>query len=193
MTSAETLSSLVLRGARAEDIAAFLDALEPHERVRQCLALPGGLHPRLYATVRGKEPLDIETFLPTVERTAVYELKNSLPIFNVSQKRFFRPKEGETIGYNHTGALGWLVGPGYFAVSHGEDGELVFDYTRPIKAQPPDWPKIRTNTGIVPGAVYGEMVDYVWSVSRHSVIGEAYRHGNSRGSWFLLTRAASES
>lgn len=194
MTGVASLSALVVRGARAEDIAAFLDALDHHERVRQCLAFPGGLHPRLFATVRGKEPLDIETFVPVEGRTTTYELKNSLPMFNVSQKRFFRPAEGETIGYNHTGAVvARFIGPGYFVAFNGDSGELVFDYTRPVNIRPPGWPRVRSNAGVVAKAVYGEMVDYVWAVSRHCAIGEAYRHGRPRGSWFLLTRAASES
>ena len=148
----------------------------------------------LFEAVKGQGRLDVESFVPVPERTTVYELRNSLPVFNLSQKRFFRPVEGEVVGYNHTSDLiSRVAGPGYFFVMNGESGELVFDYTRSVGLRPPGWPKIRPNTGIGPGAVYGEMLDYVWAVSRHTAIGEAYRHGKSRGSWFLVTRAVSES
>ena len=194
MKGGHTLTSLVEGGASAQDLAAYLDRLAHHDRVRQCLEFPGRLQPKLYQTVKGQQSLDIETFVPVPERTTVYELRNSLPVWNISQKRFFRPSEGETIGYNHTEAwIARVAGPGYFFVMNGGGGELVFDYTRPVTLRPSGWPPLRANTGLIPAAVYGEMVDYVWMVCRHTVIGEAYRHGRSRNSWFLLTRAASES
>ena len=37
------------------------------------------------------------------------------------------------------------------------------------------------------------MLDYVRRVSKHTVIGAAYRGGKPRNAWFLLTRAAAQS
>jgi hypothetical protein len=186
-----TFTTLVERGALAGDIAAHLDALSPAARVAECLALPGRLEARLFEHVKGHAPITVEELVSPAGATVIYELKNNLPVFNISQKRFFRPAQGETVGYNHTtGLAATFAGPGYFFVQAGEGGEVVFDYTRLPTLRPEGWPEIRPNTGLVPGAVYGEMIDVVRRVSRDTVIGAAYRHGKPRNAWFLLTRAA---
>ena len=188
-----TLTDLVNASGRAAEIAAHLDELTPQQRVSECLALPGALMASLFAQVRGARSLEIDTFVSPPEKTNVYELKNSLPVFNVSQKRFFRPGRGEVVGYNHTGGLARFTGPGYFFALNGDDGELVFDYTRLPELQPPGWPPIKPNSGLVPGLTYGNMIDYVRGVSAHTVIGAAYRGGKPVRAYFLLTRSAAES
>ena len=188
-----TLTDLVRATAGTADIAAYLDQLPAHRRIQDCRVLPGRLLSKLFDIARGQSTLAISRFADPVEETVVYELKNNLPVFNVSQKRFFRPAKGEVVGYNHTGRLSRLTGPGYFFALDGDDGELMFDYTRLPNLRPPGWPPIKPNTGLVAGATYGNMVDYVRSVSRDTVIGAAYRAGQPRGAYFLLTRAASRS
>lgn len=190
----ETFTSLVRKKASAEDIAGHLDGLSADQRVEECLALPGNLQPSLFELAKGKGELDVEAFVGATKETVIYELKNNLPVFNVSQKRFYRPEEGEVVGYNHTtGLAATFAGPGYFFATDGDDGELVFDYTRLPTLQPEGWPEIRPNTGLIPGITYGNMLDYVRRVSAHTVIGAAYRHGKPRNAWFLLTRAAAQS
>ncbi len=190
----DTFTSLVQKNARPEDIAAHLDGLSPNERVSQCLALPGNLESKLFELVKGHAQLQLQQFVGKEESTVIYELKNNLPVFNISQKRFWRPKTGEIVGYNHTTGLArTFAGPGYFFAVQGDNGELVFDYTRLPTLRPPEWPEITPNSGLIPGATYGEMLDYVRQVSRHTVIGAAYRHGKSRNAWFLLTLAAEQS
>ncbi|MCA9554367.1 MAG: hypothetical protein KC933_30305 [Myxococcales bacterium] len=194
MSTAETFTDLVKKRARAEDISAHLDALGPAERVRECMALPGNLQPALFELAKGSSKLDVHDFVGQPCLTAIYELKNNLPVFNISQKRFYRPEEGEVVGYNHTtGLAATFAGPGYFFAVNGDDGELVFDYTRLPTLQPEGWPEIRPNTGLIPGLTYGEMLDYVRQVSAHTVIGAAYRKGKPRNAYFLLTRAAAQS
>lgn len=189
-----TFTSLVQEGAPAADIAAHLDALSPRERVAECLALPGKLEPKLFELVKGAGALDVDDFVGATCETVIYELKNNLPVFNVSQKRFYKPEEGEIVGYNHTtGLAATFAGPGYFFAKNGDDGELVFDYTRLPTLQPEGWPEIRPNTGLIPGLTYGNMLDYVRRVSKHTVIGAAYKGGKPRNAWFLLTRAADQS
>lgn len=189
-----TFTELVQKDASAADIAAHLDGLTASARVAECLALPGGLQPKLFEKVKGADPLDLAGFVGPECETVIYELKNNLPVFNISQKRFYRPTEGEVVGYNHTtGLAATFAGPGYFFATQGDDGELVFDYTRLPTLQPEGWPEIRPNTGLIPGITYGNMLDYVRRVSAHTVIGAAFRHGKPRNAWFLLTRAAEQS
>jgi hypothetical protein len=186
-----TFTELVSRSASPAEIAAHLDGLSPTARVAECLALPGRLEPRLFDLVKGHAALTVEELVSPAESTVIYELKNNLPVFNISQKRFFRPRTGETVGYNHTtGLAATFAGPGYFFVQAGQGGEVIFDYTRLPSMRPEGWPEIRPNTGLIPGAVYGEMIDVVRRVSRDTVIGAAYRHDRPRNAWFLLTRAA---
>ena len=189
----KSLSDLIRADASAADMRMHLDELAAQQRVQECLVLEGELLPRLFNAVKGTGALDVQTFAAPAERTVVYELRNSLPIFNVSQKRFFRPKRGEVVGYNHTGGLSALTGPGYFYAINGDDGELVFDYTRLPDFQPHGWPPIRPNTGLIASATYGNMLDYVRAVSAHTVIGAAYKGGKPRNAYFLLTRSAAES
>lgn len=191
---AETFTDLVKKRAPAADIAAHLDALGAAQRVEECLALPGKLESVLFDLVKGQGTLDIDTFVGATSTTVIYELKNNLPVFNVSQKRFYKPEEGEVVGYNHTtGLAATFAGPGYFFANDGDDGELVFDYTRLPTLQPEGWPEIRPNTGLIPGMTYGNMLDYVRRVSAHTVIGAAYRGGKPRNAWFLLTRCVAQS
>lgn len=187
-----TLTELIRASASAADIAHHLDEQTAQERVRQGLACSARDLKRLYERVKGHARLEVTSFVPAVEATVTYELKNSLPIFNVAQKRFFRPATGEVVGYNHTGPLLPLTGPGYFFVINGDDGELVFDYTRLPVLRPPGWPPVEPNTGLVAGPTYANMLDFVRFVSKHTVIGAAFRGGKPRNAYFLLTRSAAE-
>lgn len=190
----ETFTDLVRKKAPAVDIAGHLDGLSAEQRVAECLALPGNLESTLFDLAKGQGALDLDQFVGATGETVIYELKNNLPVFNISQKRFYKPEEGETVGYNHTtGLAATFAGPGYFFATTGDDGELVFDYTRLPTLQPEGWPEIRPNTGLIPGMTYGNMLDYVRRVSEHTVIGAAYRHGKPRNAWFLLTRSAAQS
>ncbi len=184
-----SLSELLKRSASASDITAHVDALTPRQRVQQCLAVAGRQLPGLYESMRGHLASDVATLASPPKQTVIYELRNSLPVFNVAQKRFYRPDTGEVIGYNHTGALASLTGPGYFFALDGDDGEIVFDYTRLPDLRPPGWPAIRPNTGLIAGATYSNMIDYVRAVSSHTFVGAAFRRSKPRHAYFLLTRA----
>jgi hypothetical protein len=138
--------------------------------------------------------VSIDEFADVTGETIIYELKNNLPMFSIAQKRFFRPEEGEVVGYNHTGGLAaTFAGPGYFFAKDGENGELEFDYTRLPSLRPEGWPEIKPNTGLIPGITYGNMIDYCRRVSKHTVIGAAFKGGKPRNAYFILTRAASQS
>lgn len=188
-----TFTELVREGRSADEIAARLDGLPAQQRVDEVMALPGGLQAKLFGLVEGRA-LKLDDFVDVSGETVIYELKNSLPVFNISQKRFFRPPEGEVVGYNHTTGLAkTFAGPGYFFAQDGSKGDLEFDYTRLPTYRPEGWPEITPNTGLIPGLTYGNMIDYCWAVSKHTLIGAAYKNGKPMKAYFMLTRCVAQS
>jgi hypothetical protein len=190
-----TFADLIGKSAPLDQIAAHLDNLPAGDRIREVMALNGGHLAKLFDLAKGKASVRIDEFLPKKEETYVYELKNGLPMFNVAQKRFYRPKEGEPVGYNHNDAFAtFFVGPGYFFAKDGDGGEIEFDYTRLPSFQPPGWPVILPNArGLGPRFTYSNMIDYARRVSKHTVIGAAYRGGKPRNQHFILTLSATQS
>ncbi len=190
-----TFAEMIDRTAPADEIAAHLDGLAAKDRVREVLALNGRQLAKLFELTKGKGAVTLAEFVARAEETTIYELRNGLPVFNVSQKRFFRPKDGEVVGYNHADPLAmFFAGPGYFFARDGDDGELLFDYTRLPALQPPGWPAIKPNArGVIPRATYADMIDYGRRVSKHTVIGAAYRHGKPRNQHFILTLCEAQS
>ena len=187
-----TFTDLVRSGVSASEIASHLDGLSPERRVEEVLAFPGGLQAKLWKIVEGS-PAKLDGYVDTDEETIIYELKNNLPVFNVSQKRFYRRPGAEVVGYNHTtGLAAQFAGPGYFFAHDGAE-MLEFDYTRLPSFRPDGWPEIKPNTGLIPGITYGNMIDYCRKVSQKTLIGAAYKGGKPRDAYFLLTRAASQS
>lgn len=187
-----TFASLTERGATLADLGAHLDALDPKTRIAQVRALGMPLQKRLWDLAANGRSLDLATFVEGVEKTVIYEGKNSLPAFSYFQKRFYRTASGEVFGYNQNPAFtSFLTGPGYFIVEPAKDGEILFDYTRVPKTKPAGWPEIQANerAGLIGGLVFGGMLDYIRYVSRHTVIGAAFKGGKPRNQFFLLTRA----
>ena len=184
----DTFAGLIGKGASAADIAAHLDRLDSRRRIRQVRACGAGLQKKLWNIARGHARLDVASFVPEPDRTVVYCGRNSLPVFKIFEKRFWRPGAGgEVVGYNHQ-TMSVATGPGYFVTRDSADGEILFDYTADPRLQPPGWPDIKPNKGLVAGAVYGGMIDYNRRVSKHTVIGSATRKGKPMGAFYLLTR-----
>jgi hypothetical protein len=187
----ETLSDLVRRRARRDQIAAHLDALDRAERLEQVLAVRGSLVGRLYDAVGGAEPLTLEDFVPAGEQgTVVFEGRNSLPMFSRFQKRFARVGDA-VIGYNHQ-ALSPATGPGYFIVRPPTPGEshpdeLFFDYTADPPGEPAGWPPFKPNTVGLSRLVYMHMKDFCRRVGKGVLVGKAYKRGVAQGAYFTLT------
>ena len=186
---------MIEKVAPLDEIGAHLDALTAKDRVENVMSINGRQLAKLFELAKGKMSITTEEFVPRVEETFIYELKNGLPLFNFAQKRFYRPKQGECVGYNHQAPFpGFWSGPGYFFTRDGDDGELLFDYTRLPALQPPGWPEIKPNArGIVPRATFAHMIDYARRVSKHTFIGAAYRHGKPRNQYFILTLCEAQS
>lgn len=186
-----TLAQLVAKGASHAELAAHLDALDPSARIAEVRQMGRAEQSKLWELAKGKSTLELDAFVGAQEQTVIYEGKNVLPVFSFFQKRFYRRASGVVVGYNHNdGFTTFFAGPGYFSVSGAADGEILFDYTRLPDFQPPGWPAIAPNSGIIPGAVYGGMLDYIRSVGRTTVIGAAFKGGKPRNQYFMLTRAA---
>ena len=66
----------------------------------------------------------------------------------------------------------------------------MFDYNSVDDRQPPGWPAVKPNSGILPGAVYGHMIDYNRYVSKDTVIGYATKKGKPLNQYYLLTRSS---
>lgn len=186
-----SFAELIDKTAPIEDIAQHLDALAPADRVREVREIGRRLQTKLWDLAKGRHALSVQRFVDAPDQTVIYEGKNTVPVFSFFQKRFFRPKDGPVVGYNHNGGfVTGLVGPGYFLTEDSADGEILFDYTRLPSLQPPEWPAIKPNTGFAAGLVYGGMKDYIRWVSDTTVIGAAFIAGKPRNQYFLLTRAA---
>jgi hypothetical protein len=153
---------------------------------------------RIWDAAAGYRPLTLEHFVPSgvgPKVEVIHELKNSLPLFSVSQKRFCSPEpEGssesgkELWGYNHT-STNAFTGPGYFVVRASDTaGEVIFDYRQLPKGRVESWPAIVPNEARLGRFVYAGMVDYVRGISNHVCIGRAERGGKLMNAWFVLCR-----
>lgn len=188
---ADTFVSLIERGASAEEIAGHLDGLDEAARIEQVRACGAGNQKKLWEIIAGKT-VNVATFVPESDATVIYAGRNSLPVFSLFQKRFWRPADGgSVVGYNHQ-TMSPFTGPGYFHTKDSDNGELLFDYTELPTLRPPGWPPIKPNKGLIAGPVYGGMKDYCRRVSKDTVLGTAHKNGKPMGQFFLLTRATKD-
>ncbi len=151
---------------------------------------------RLFEAVKGFRPITLEHFVPSATEPlaeVIHHGKNTLPAWTHFQKRFAKPKDAEAHkdqlwGYNHQD-LSPLTGPGYFTTVPGAaEGEVDIDYRKIPPEKPDAWPAIAPNGGIVPGLVYGGMVDVMRGISTHVSIGRAMKKGKWMNAWFVLCR-----
>ena len=181
----------------AAKIAAFLDGLDHGGRMTAITALQGTKEQaKLYDINAGAPAVTMAELVPVETpplREVIWHGKNSLPVFTHFQKRFCRPKgergAQELWGYNHQ-TMAWVTGPGYF-VCH-QDGPIpaAIDYRVVPPEAPPGWPDVKRNDQGLSRFVYANMVDYLRRVSKHVLIGRAYKGGKEMPNWFLLCREA---
>jgi hypothetical protein len=179
------------------DVARFLDALAPSERVEAIRAAGREEQRRLYEASLGFAELHLADLVPpgAADLATVRHFgRNTLPAFTHFEKRFARPagadphKPDLLYGMNFQ-SLGWLTGPGYFvARDDPERAEVLIDYREVPCQAPPGWPPVRGNERGPARLVYGFMVDRLRRVSEHVTIGSASRGGRELGSWFVLCR-----
>ncbi len=202
-----TLQSLLGEGDIAA-IEAFLDGLDHAARRENVEALSGSELGKLYQLASGRH-VDVDFFVPksVPEGTeVVHHGKNSLPVIGGTfRKRFVRLADTEEKlgGFNDNDGfvsnVGWFTGPGYFVVRprgcDNPDGrtdteQLFVNYYEVPEGEAPvgGWPDVQQNNGLTRGASFGQMCDYMWRVSGHVSIGEAWKKGKNLKQYFALVR-----
>ncbi len=190
-----SLKSLLAKNASQQDIAAFLESLAPHERVRQTVSVTGKGVSKLYEAVAGAAPLEPTDFVPDdapPTTTVIFQGRNSLPLLSRFQKRFARLPTGQIVGYNHQ-TFSLVTGPGYFVIKPPDTAEVVpdelyFDYTVAPGGVPDGWPAYKPNAAGLSKPVFGGLKDYIRRVAPGIVVGKAFRDGKPEGAFFTLSR-----
>jgi len=179
------------------EISRWLDGLAEVDRVAAVRGAGRREQRTLWHAVEKFAPLRLRDLVPPevpALATVRHFGRNSLPLFDLFEKRFTRPSgedadaPAELHGYNAQPMQRW-TGPGYFvAVQAPEDEEVLIDYRRLPSQHPEGWPEIRSNESGLSRFVYGYMVDTLRRVSQHVCIGSAARRGRDLGSWFVVCR-----
>ena len=178
-------------------IGTLLDQMPEADRVAAVRSLGGREQKKLWLAVQGARPLQLTDLVPAhvPAMTPVRHYgKNSLPVFSLFEKRFYRPEHEnaqaptELCGANFQ-LVSPLTGPGYFVVrAHAGGMELDVDYRRVPDRAPNGWPAIARNDRGTARLVFGFMVDTLRRVSEHVTIGSAARNGKDMNSYFVLCR-----
>jgi hypothetical protein len=177
-------------------LAEVLDTLGHLGRVDTIRGWSKPTQAKLFEAAQGVKKLTLDDFVPPsipplVE--VIHHGKNTLGVFTHFQKRFVKPKDPEAYkdqlwGYNHQD-LSFASGPGYFVTVPGEvEGQVDIDYRKIPPEKPDSWPPIQPNRGLIPGLVYGGMVDVMRGISSHVTIGRAKKKGQWIDAWFVLCR-----
>lgn len=129
--------------------------------------------------------LDIAHFHGAEGEVIIHEGKNSLPLFNLFQKRFML-RDGAVQGYNHQ-SNAWFTGPGHFTM-FAAGPEVVIDYLKVPATIPSEFPPLRDNMVGFSRFVYGGTQDWCRRISQKAIIGEARRGEKPIGAYFVLVR-----
>jgi hypothetical protein len=191
-TAQSALRSLISQGRPAQPIAAFLDALSQAERVAAVRGLSRREQQQLWDRVDGFAPLSVDDVVPQTTPALVpvrHYGRNSLPLFSLFEKRFYRCAEPTQLAGANFQAVSPLTGPGYFVLrADAARREVIVDYTALPVSKPAHWPAIVRNDRGFSRFVFGSMVDTLRRVSTHVTIGRAARHGHTLDAWFVLCR-----
>jgi hypothetical protein len=176
-------------------VAEFLDGLDHAGRMAALSSLGGTTYQAKLFEAAADAPAVTRSDLVPEDwprlREVIWHGKNSLPMFTLFQKRFMRPDgprgEQELWGYNHQ-TMAWATGPGYFVCHQDREFPAAIDYRVVPPKTPPGWPEVKRNDQGLSRFVYNDMVDYLRRVSRHVLIGRAYKGGKEMPNYFLLCR-----
>lgn len=171
--------------ASLDPIHEALDGLSHDQRVNWMRGLGRKEQKALYGLAGGRLPLGVSHFHGAEGQVIIHHGQNSLLAFNAFQKRVVL-FEGRLQGYNHQ-TMSWFTGPGHFLLRQDGD-EVLFDYNEVPPRAPEGFPPVVPNDKGLSNLVYGGMIDRVRRVSRHVVIGEAFRRGKPENAWFMLIR-----
>lgn len=203
------LTELIRGNEPIATIANHLDGLSHADRKAQVEAMSPADLAALYRRAEGQH-VDADFFVPAdlpSGQEVVHHGRNSLPVIGGTfRKRFTRlgGEDGLLGGYNDNdgfvASVGWFTGPGYFVVrprgcdnpdGRSDTEQLFVNYYEvpPVGAAPVQgWPEVKDNRGVTSGLSFGQMCDYMWKVSAHVSIGEAWKKGKCLGQYFALVR-----
>jgi hypothetical protein len=192
-TPQQALRSLIHETPRhPRKVAAFLDQLVGGDRVVAVRSLGPGTLRALWDLADGFADMTLADLVPRTTppyEPVIHYGRNTLPMFTLFEKRFYRMGDGSTVGGANFQTLSPFTGPGYFVVRKDEGvPEVLIDYRCLPKDKPPDFPDIRSYDSGIAKLVYGSMVDAVRRVSEHVSIGAASRNGQMVGAYFVLCR-----
>jgi hypothetical protein len=180
-----------------QPISDLLDSLDEPTRLAAVYSLDRPQQRALWRAADGFRPVRILDLVPagTPDLTAVRHYgKNTLPMFRMFEKRFYRPSGQDAAHPKELGGANFqslqpLTGPGYFvAYDSPSRPEVLVDYYRVPTEKPSDFFPIEENKRNRGGLVYGYMIDTLRRVSEHVTIGSAAKHGKDINSWFVLCR-----
>lgn len=167
-----------------EPITAALDDATHAERIEWLRKLGKRDMTALWRLAEGR-PVRLDELHGKEGEVVVHEGQNSLPAFNVFQKRVVR--RGDVVqGYNEQG-MRWLTGPGHFTLQ-ADEGGAYFDYLTHPESVPGEFPALKRNDSGLSRLVYAGMIDRLRRVSRHVVVGLGEKGGKATGDYFVLVR-----
>jgi hypothetical protein len=185
------------------EIAAWLDAAAPEQRLEAAFSLDRRAQRELYRRAQSGAAIALEHFVPPelpALRPVHHRGKNTLPLprkHRFFEKRFCRPQDRSErlFGYNNAPS-GKLVGPGYFVAvptrgqpAWTERGPVVVDYFQvPDGPVPSEWPKVVPNSKGLQRFVYHGTRDFMRRVSAHVSIGAAHKGEKALDHYFVLVR-----
>lgn len=167
-------------------LAEALDALSHDERMAWMRGMGRKEQMALYNLAADCDALSVQHFHGAEGVVVIHHGQNSLPVFNHFQKRVCVRADGIQ-GYNHQ-SLAWLTGPGHFTLTQDGDLEVIFDYITHPTSVPESFPALARNEKGASRFVYGGMIDRVRRVSKHCVIGAAFKGEKDIGARFMLMR-----
>jgi hypothetical protein len=180
----------LIADAPLDEVAAFLDALEPDERWAVVSRLDRAQQRALYG--KADPAIDLDHLVagagPLTE--VIHDGMNTLPVARRFQKRFCRPGDGTAarlFGYNE-GPTRRLIGPGYFVAVPDGPGVLVDYYQVPDGPVPPGWPTVVPNSKGLQRFVFHETRDRLRRVSAYVSVGAAYKRDRPLDHYFILCR-----
>ena len=138
MDASAELQARISAGA-PQPISDFLDSLDEPSRLEAVYSLDRPQQRALWRAVDGFRSVRIVDMVPpgTPDLTAIVHYgKNSLPMFRLFEKRFYRPDGQDPASPSELGGANFqsiqlLTGPGYFvAVDSPKRPEVLVDYYR---------------------------------------------------------------
>ena len=175
-------------------VRTYLDKLSETELLSEIHSLRRQDQSRLFDAAENWDTMTVEDLVPEISpegNEVVHRGRNTLPFFQRFAKAFIRQK-GEIWGYNRTSTfIETVVGPGYFLVEKGVQGELLINYAHVPKERPAHWPPILPNSKRFSRFVYHQTQDRLRKVSTRICIGRAQKKGRALPAWFVLVREES--